>query len=98
MLAVGLLFVGCADGDTSTERQESQAGDLAAAGDDGPLNGTVREGAERRDQPDGNSEPQPVNPEPATVRLGDRFEWCGDIQRDWDRQAQVQEQVDAERL
>ena len=48
MLAVGLLFVGCADGDTSTERQESQAGDLAASGDDGPLNGTVREGAERR--------------------------------------------------
>ena len=66
----GLLVVGCADGDTSTERQESQTGDLAAAGadDEARLNGTVRESAERRDQPDGNSEPQPVNPEPATVR------------------------------
>ena len=58
MLAVVLLVVGCADSDTSKERQESQTGGLTAAGagDDGPPNGTMRESAERPDQPDGSTE------------------------------------------
>ena len=98
MLAVMLLVVRCADGDTSEERQEPQTGGMTAAstGDADPPNGAVRESAQRSDQTDGILQAQPVNPEPVPARLGDRFEWCADIQRAWDRQAQAQAHVDAE--
>lgn len=47
MLAIMMLRVRCADGDTSEEGQEPQTGGMTAAstGDVDPPNGAVREGA-----------------------------------------------------
>ena len=92
LLAVVLLAAGCGGGDdASAEPEGTQADGVSevATSDTDQPDTTARDST---DQPDAGTEPEP---EPAPVRLGDRFEWCVDTQRDWDRLAEIQGQVDA---
>ena len=92
LLAVVLLAAGCGGGDDASEEPEGTQADgvseVATSDTDQP-DTTVRDST---DQPDAGTE---AEPEPAPVRLGDRFEWCVDTQRGWDRLAEIQGQVDA---
>ena len=93
ILAVVLLAAACGGGedDVSEEPEGTPADGVSevATSDTDQPDTTVRDST---DQPDAGTE---AEPEPAPVRLGDRFEWCVDTQRDWDRLAEIQGQVDA---
>ena len=96
LLAVVLLAAGCGGGDDASEEPEGTQADgvseVATSDTDQP-DTTARDST---DQPDAGTEPEPEpEPEPQSVRLGDRFAWCVDTQRDWDRLAEIQGQVDA---
>ena len=82
LLAVVVLAAGCGGGDDATEEPDGDQPD------------TVRDSAEQTDQPDAEPELE-LEPQPVQVRLGDRFGWCAERQRTWDRLAVIRVQADA---
>ena len=95
LLAVSLLAAGCGGDDASEEAEDAQTESVSevAASAEQP-DTTVRDSAEQPEQPDADAQPEP-EPVAAPVRLGTRFEWCVDIQRDWDWLAEIQGQTTA---
>ena len=81
-----LLAAGCGGGDDASEEAEDAAQETDSVSevttDDADQPDTVRDSAEQTEQPDADAEPEPrLEPAAGAVRLGDRFEWCADIQR-----------------
>jgi len=104
LLAVTGLAAACG-GDDATEEPEGLPVDPAAvskviaeAADQSDA--TEHDATEQTDQTEADAEPEPEpelqpEPSPEPVRLGDRFEWCGEVQADFDEMVQEQEAVDA---
>lgn len=84
VLAALLAVAGCGSDDTTEEAPRPAMSEVAAADTDEPH--ATTESAERLDPLDAAPEPEPEpEPQPVTVRLGDRFPWCADVQANWDR-------------
>ena len=98
-LVVLLLAAACGGGDDTSEESEGLPADtpavsevIAEATDRSET--AERETTEQTDQTEADAQPEPEpesEPEPEPVlRLGDRFEWCADVQADFDEMANNQ--------
>ena len=85
MLAVVLLAAACGGDEDSAEEPAEQASEVTTSDGDQPDSGAT----ERADL-DGDAAPTTAPPP-----LGERFQWCGEVQSVLDRQAQAQAQDDA---
>ena len=94
MFAVAaLLATGCGGDDTSEESEGLPAVSAVIAEATDRSETAKRETTEQTDQTEADAEPEPElqpEPEPMPVRLGDRFEWCADVQADFDEMAEHQ--------
>ena len=86
LLAVVVLAAACGGGDDTDEEAPQTTAEVATGDRSQPGTTTVPDSAET---PEAASEPEP-EPEPEPVRLGDRFEWCAEVQAAFDEMADDQ--------